>query len=73
MAARLFLLQHVVFALKRLLDYLVPDRPTRLRQKIKREHFLVQQMLLTGGKLSYKRIHSHFVTCHIKSQSAAKY
>uniref|UniRef100_H2YZL9 Anoctamin n=1 Tax=Ciona savignyi TaxID=51511 RepID=H2YZL9_CIOSA len=38
-------LSHVVFLLKRLLDYLIPDRPRKLRDKIRREHFLVQNMM----------------------------
>ncbi|XP_078488512.1 anoctamin-5 isoform X3 [Ciona intestinalis] len=43
--AFVIVVEHVVFFLKRLLDYLIPDRPRKLRDKIKREHFLVQHML----------------------------
>ena len=38
--------QHVIFVLKRALDYIIPDRSRSLNEKIKREHFLVQEMLI---------------------------
>ena len=31
---------------KWLIDYMVPDRPRDLQNKIKREHFLVQEILV---------------------------
>ncbi|XP_077971409.1 anoctamin-5-like isoform X2 [Styela clava] len=48
-AARLafvIVMEHVVFLLKRFLDYIIPDRPKKLRDLIKREHFLVKEMLV---------------------------
>ena len=39
------LLQHVVFAVCRLIDMLVPDIPVALELKIKRERYLAKQAL----------------------------
>nr|CAB3221917.1 anoctamin-5 [Phallusia mammillata] len=68
--AFVIVMEHIVFALKRFLDYLVPDRPRRLKQKIKREHFLVQQMLLTGDERNPQTPYSGSPT---KSSSGNKF
>jgi len=39
-------MEHVVMLCKWLIDYMVPDRPRDLQNKIKREHFLVQEILV---------------------------
>ena len=42
--------QHVVFFLKSFVDYIIPDRPAKLTAQIKREYYLVQNMLLQAEK-----------------------
>jgi len=40
----------VVFLLKGFVDYVIPDRPKKLTAQIKREYYLVQNMLLQAEK-----------------------
>ena len=47
--------QHVVFFLKYFLDILIPDRSNDLQEKIKEEHFIVQNMLLKAEKEKFKK------------------
>ena len=42
--------QHVVFFLKIFMDFVIPDRSTELEAKIKREYYIVQNMLLQAEK-----------------------
>lgn len=43
--------QHIVFLLKRFFDYLIPDRSSRLQDRIKREHYLVKGMFAKVDRL----------------------
>lgn len=49
-------LQHVVFFLIRFLDYLIPDRPKKLQDCIKREHYLVKKMIINAeAEIGFKK------------------
>ncbi|CAK8678217.1 unnamed protein product [Clavelina lepadiformis] len=53
--AFVIVMEHVVFFLKRLLDYLIPDRSRALNDKIRREHFLVRDMIVKAEKEKLKK------------------
>lgn len=38
-------LQHMVFAIKTLIAYLIPDLPKDLRDRMRREKYLIQEMM----------------------------
>ena len=40
-----FVLQHVVFFIGRLIDMMVPDIPEEVEMKIKREHYMAKEAL----------------------------
>jgi len=44
--AFVIVMEHVVIFCKWLIDYIVPDRPRSLQNKIRREHYLVQEVLV---------------------------
>uniref|UniRef100_H2YZL6 Anoctamin n=1 Tax=Ciona savignyi TaxID=51511 RepID=H2YZL6_CIOSA len=62
--AFIIVVEHVVFLLKRLLDYLIPDRPRKLRDKIRREHFLVQNMMFKAETDKLRQQFSRKIILH---------
>ena len=38
-------LQHLVFSIKTLIAYLIPDLPKDLRERMRREKFLIQEIM----------------------------
>ena len=53
----ILLLQHVVMLCKGLIDYLVPDRPKALQNKIRREHYIVDEYMLKAEATSMLKKH----------------
>ena len=60
-------MEHVVFFLKKVLDFSIPDRPQSLNKRIKREHFLVQNMLIQAEKEQFRKELEQELAINVKS------